>query len=146
MNLIHKYVLVQIAHKAKKLICFVLEKEAKILIYNKINFHIFSVHLHTAGFLSLFFFSFQNSGKHMIDRLVMTHTIFFNKKMLVNFYFFFLYMMAAKLHCFFNFFVQSNFFYERTNKGRGGLKKICKVFSYIFGKAFKNRALNIAKT
>ena len=58
MNLIHKYVLVQIAHKAKKLICFVLEKEAKILIYNKIIFHlhIFFQYIYTQQVFYLCFF------------------------------------------------------------------------------------------
>ena len=104
-------------------ICF---KSKKILIYNKIIYHIFSVHLHTAGFLSLFF-SFLNSGKHMIETSHDTYN--FQTKKCVNIFY-----MMAKLHFFLYFFV-AGFFYERTNKGRG-VKKFLQVIFSVLGFAF----------
>ena len=56
--------------------CF---ESKKILIYNKIIYHIFSVHLHTAGFLSLFF-CFYYSVKHMIETSHDTYNFQTNKK------------------------------------------------------------------
>ena len=80
-------------------ICF---KSKKILIYNKIIYHIFSVHLHTAGFLSLFF-SFLNSGKHMIETSHDTYN--FQTKKCVN-----IFLHDGQIALFFCIFFVAGFF------------------------------------
>lgn len=105
-------------------ICF---KSKKILIYNKIIYHIFSVHLHTAGFLSLFF-SFLNSGKHMIETSHDTYN--FQTKKCVN-----IFLHDGQIALFFCIFC-SRIFYMKEPIRVEGSKKFLQVIFSVLGFAF----------